>query len=91
MKTWYVDVGVVSDPDNFPGSKIGDIEYLFMNDLDNPTVFHEYVSLEKALIELSPCKIVWVPKVRARLREVMQMNASLPKEQREIMKLKGMI
>ena len=91
VKIWYVDVGVVTDPDAFPGSKIGDTEYRFMDDMDNPSFSHDYVSLEKALNELSPCQIVWVPKARRRLRKVMQMNAELPSEQREMLKLKGMI
>lgn len=87
MKIWYVDVGVVTDPD----AKVGDTEYRFMDDMDNPSMSYDYVSLEKALNELSPCQIVWVPKVRRRLREVMQMNAELQPEQREMLKLKGMI
>lgn len=91
MNIWYVDVGVVTDPEAHPGAKVGDTEYRFMDDMDNPGMSYDYVSLEKALNELSPCQIVWVPKVRRRLRQVMEMNAKLPPDQLETLRLKGMI
>jgi hypothetical protein len=91
LKWFYVDVGVVTNPDAHPGSKIGDTQYRFMDDMDNPTFSYDYVSLEKALAEHSPCVIVWVPKVMRNMRRMMEMNAELPQEQRDMLRLKGMI
>ena len=90
---WYVDVGVVTDLEAHPGSQIGDIEYRFMDDMNNTSMSYDYVSLEKALNDLSPCHIVWMPKERERerMRRTIEMNAELPPEQYEMLKLKGMI
>lgn len=91
MKRFYVDVGVVTDPDAHHGSKVGDTEYRFMDDMDNPSFSYDYVSLERGLAENSPCIVVWVPKVRQNRRHVMEMNAELPQAERDVLQLKGMI
>ena len=70
MKKWYVDIGVSPDT--------GEKQYWFMNDMDNPTYCETYYTLDHALAVNSPCEIVWLPKVRRRMREVMEMNAELP-------------
>lgn len=67
MRCYNVEVGM----SEIGMSEIGIVEYRFYLDGEN-NAYYSDTSLERALDHLSPCQIVWMPKVMRNQRRAME-------------------